>query len=535
MEKNQTLLFSELGLAPQILEAVHKKGYTEPSSIQAKAIPQILAGADVVASAQTGSGKTAAFTLPILTMLSQSLNKQNHPIQALILTPTRELAHQIEQNVIEYGKGLSLHSLAVFGGAGIVPQIQKLRLGVDILIATPGRLMDLYRQGELDFSYLKILVLDEADRMLDMGFIKALQEILKLLPPKRQNLFFSATFSPELRQLAYTFLRNPVEVSVHALNTAVETIEQMVYQVEHEHKARLLIKILEEKEGIQALVFCRTKMRADKLCMALKKKKIQALAIHSNKSQSARMHALKQFKVGSNQILVATDIASRGLDIKLLPLVINYDLPQVPEDYVHRIGRTGRAGESGNAITFVCPNETKMIRDIEKLIKQRFLMTKVHENDLPPITERTDELSKTSHTGDNQYIEQEIEVDNVSDTSPRQYTSQSPRKFLSRPRGTRYTPSQEAFSGENSAPNSRRFSEKPQYDRAPGSFNSQNKKKYGAGKNPNFRSDSNSTPRSDSYSKPYNSDSSQKSGFSNFKDSMRKRFHTARKKITGRD
>jgi ATP-dependent RNA helicase RhlE len=360
--------FNSLGLSDALLKAISKKGYTTPSPIQQKAIPPILEGKDVLASAQTGTGKTAGFTLPILQTLSQGKHLSHRPIRALILTPTRELAAQILANIKEYGEFLDLRSAVIFGGVNQKPQVAQLRQGVDILVATPGRLIDLQNQGLLTLSKVEILVLDEADRMLDMGFLRDIERILKVLPAKRQNLMFSATFSKDIKKLAMGILHKPVQVEATPENTTVDAITQKVYPVAKEKKTELIIKLITEGNWQQILVFTRTKQGANKLCEAMISAGIKAAAIHGNKGQGARTKALAGFKNGSLTALVATDIAARGLDIPLLPHVINFELPNIPEDYVHRIGRTGRAGANGEAISLFSPDETTFLRDIEKLI-----------------------------------------------------------------------------------------------------------------------------------------------------------------------
>ncbi|PKH68951.1 ATP-dependent RNA helicase RhlE [Flavobacterium sp. ALD4] len=360
--------FNSLGLSDALLKAISKKGYTAPSPIQQKAIPPILEGKDVLASAQTGTGKTAGFTLPILQTLSQGKHLSHRPIRALILTPTRELAAQILANIKEYGEFLDLRSAVIFGGVNQKPQVAQLRLGVDILVATPGRLIDLQNQGLLTLSKVEILVLDEADRMLDMGFLRDIERILKVLPAKRQNLMFSATFSKDIKKLAMGILHKPVQVEATPENTTVDAITQKVYPVAKEKKTELIIKLISEGNWQQILVFTRTKQGANKLTEAMISAGIKAAAIHGNKGQGARTKALAGFKNGSLTALVATDIAARGLDIPLLPHVINFELPNIPEDYVHRIGRTGRAGANGEAISLFSPDETTFLRDIEKLI-----------------------------------------------------------------------------------------------------------------------------------------------------------------------
>ncbi|MFV8347538.1 DEAD/DEAH box helicase [Flavobacterium sp. ZB4P13] len=360
--------FNSLGLSDALLKAISKKGYTTPSPIQQKAIPPILEGKDVLASAQTGTGKTAGFTLPILQLLSQGQHLRQRPVRALILTPTRELAAQIFANIKEYSEFLDLRSTVIFGGVNQNPQVTQLRQGVDILVATPGRLIDLQNQGLISLAKVEILVLDEADRMLDMGFLRDIERILKVLPSKRQNLLFSATFSKDIKKLAMGILHNPVHVEATPENTTVDAIIQKVYPVAKEKKTELIIKLISEGNWKQILVFTRTKQGANKLTESMISAGIKAAAIHGNKGQGARTKALAGFKDGSLTALVATDIAARGLDIPLLPHVINFELPNIPEDYVHRIGRTGRAGASGEAISLFSPDETVFLRDIEKLV-----------------------------------------------------------------------------------------------------------------------------------------------------------------------
>ena len=362
--------FTELGLAPEILRAIADQGYETPTPIQAQAIPKVLAGHDLMACAQTGTGKTAGFTLPILNRLAGSKTTGPRKIRVLILTPTRELAAQVEESVRTYGAHLPVKSLVIFGGVGINPQIAALKKGVDILVATPGRLLDHAQQRTVDLSGIDVLVLDEADRMLDMGFIHDIRKVLALLPKKRQNLLFSATFSDEIRTLAGSFLVNPEYVESERRNTASELVTQYVYKVDRERKRDLLVDLIKEKGWYQVLVFTRTKWGANGLAEKLLKSGIEADAIHGNKSQNARTRALANFKTGKLHVLVATDIAARGIDIDELPHVVNYELPNVPEDYVHRIGRTGRAGSEGSAISLVCVDEHKLLKDIERLIKK---------------------------------------------------------------------------------------------------------------------------------------------------------------------
>lgn len=369
--------FDNLGLIPSLLKAVKEKGYDVPSPIQEKAIPLILKGKDVLASAQTGTGKTAGFTLPLLQRLSSNPSNGKRNIRALILTPTRELAAQIYENVLEYSTHLNIRSTVIFGGVNQRPQVAKLRQGVDVLIATPGRLLDLVNQKVLFLSSVNILVLDEADRMLDMGFKRDLDKIMSIIPRQRQNLLFSATFSKEIKFLAREILNNPEIVEATPENTTVEAIVQKAYRVDKNKKASLIIKLILEGGWFQVLVFTRTKHGANNLCKKMIKSNIKAAAIHGNKSQSARTKALSGFKSGAVEVLVATDIAARGLDIPLLPHVINFELPNIPEDYVHRIGRTGRAGAKGEALSLVSVEEKNYLRDIEKLIGNRIQISTV--------------------------------------------------------------------------------------------------------------------------------------------------------------
>ncbi|HZW12444.1 MAG TPA: DEAD/DEAH box helicase [Noviherbaspirillum sp.] len=366
------MTFKELGLTDEIVRAVTEQGYSTPTPIQSQAIPAVLGGGDLLAGAQTGTGKTAGFTLPILHRLSKLVRPAGgkRSIRALILTPTRELAAQVEESVRVYGKYLKLSSAVIFGGVNINPQIKLLAQGVDILVATPGRLLDHMQQGTVNLAHIEILVLDEADRMLDMGFIRDIRRILAALPKHRQNLLFSATFSDEIKALADGLLNAPAMIEVARRNSTVEIIEQKVHPVDRNRKHPLLSHLIKERNWFQVLVFTRTKHGANKLVEQLGKDGISALAIHGNKSQAARTRALAEFKDGSLQVLVATDIAARGIDIDQLPHVVNYDLPNVPEDYVHRIGRTGRAGAAGEAVSLVCVDEHDMLKGIEKLIKR---------------------------------------------------------------------------------------------------------------------------------------------------------------------
>ncbi|TVZ09529.1 ATP-dependent RNA helicase RhlE [Cellulophaga sp. RHA_52] len=362
------MTFKNLGLSNNLLKGIDKKGYTTPSPIQEKAIPPVLEGKDVLASAQTGTGKTAGFTLPLLHLLSEQKTLRHRPVRALILTPTRELAAQIFANVKEYSEFLDLRSAVIFGGVNQKPQIANLKRGMDVLVATPGRLLDLHNQRFLSLDKVEIFVLDEADRMLDMGFLRDIERVMKLIPAKRQNLMFSATFSKDIKKLAHGILNNPVQVEATPENTAVEVIKQKVYRVAKGKKTGLIIKLISDGNWQQVLVFTRTKHGANNLCKKMSSKGISAAAIHGNKSQGARTKALDGFKKGTLRVLVATDIAARGLDIPLLPHVINYEIPNISEDYVHRIGRTGRAGASGEAVSLVSADETTYLKDIQKLI-----------------------------------------------------------------------------------------------------------------------------------------------------------------------
>jgi ATP-dependent RNA helicase RhlE len=364
--------FSSLGLSAELLRAVSEQGYTEATPVQTRAIPVILTGRDLQAAAQTGTGKTAGFTLPLLQRLQASAPAagQKRPVRALILTPTRELAAQVAESVQTYGKYMHLSSTVIFGGVGAQPQVEKLRRGVDIVIATPGRLLDHAQQRTIDLSRVEILVLDEADRMLDMGFIRDIRRVLALLPKQRQNLLFSATFSDDIRTLAAGLLHNPETIDVAPRNSTVERISQKIYMVEPSRKRSLLTKLIKEGDWQQVLVFARTKHGANRLSEQLQKDGIDSTAIHGNKSQNARTRALAAFKQGQVRVLVATDIAARGLDIEELPHVVNYELPNVPEDYVHRIGRTGRAGSAGEAVSLVAPAERGLLKDIERMLRR---------------------------------------------------------------------------------------------------------------------------------------------------------------------
>ena len=390
------MLFENLGLRPELLSAITARGYKTATPIQAKSIPVILEGRDILAGAQTGTGKTAAFALPILQMLSSKPKKGRNP-RALILTPTRELAAQVLEFTEIYGNMLTLSSTAVFGGVKINPQIKKLKNGVDILVATPGRLMDHAQQKTLDLSNIEILVLDEADRMLDMGFINDIRKIIKLVPQKRQNLLFSATYSEDIKRLADRMLNNPQLIEVATRNTTADNVDQVVHPVSRKGKSALLSKLIRDGNWNQVLVFTRTKHGANKLVKKLMQDKISAVAIHGNKSQGARTKALADFKGWKVQVLVATDIAARGLDISLLPHVVNYEIPEVPESYVHRIGRTGRAGADGKAVSLVSPEESKQLRDIQRMLKKEIPVEKIDGFEATADPERTPRERQNSH------------------------------------------------------------------------------------------------------------------------------------------
>ncbi|EJD6082142.1 MULTISPECIES: ATP-dependent RNA helicase RhlE [Providencia] len=393
--------FSDLALNEEILLAINELGYESPTPIQQQAIPAVLAGSDLLASAQTGTGKTAGFTLPILQKLVTTPRAGNNrkPIRALILTPTRELAAQVAENVKEYSRHLRIRSFVVFGGVSINPQMMKLRGGVDILIATPGRLLDLAHQNAVDLSQVEVFVLDEADRMLDMGFIHDIRRVINKLPKKRQNLLFSATFSDEIKQLANKLLNNPVTIEVAPRNSASEQITQYVHLVDKKRKSELLSFMIGRENWQQVLVFTRTKHGANRLAEHLNKDGIKAAAIHGNKSQGARTRALADFKSGDIRVLVATDIAARGLDIEQLPYVVNFELPNVAEDYVHRIGRTGRAEATGMAVSLVCIDEAKLLKDIEKLLKKPIPRMSV-EGYEPDPSIKAEPIQKTPQRGE---------------------------------------------------------------------------------------------------------------------------------------
>jgi len=390
--------FSKLGLSKPLLRAIEDQGYTKPTPVQAKAIPIILEGSDVLAGAQTGTGKTAGFTLPLLERLNEhAQSKGKSPVRALILTPTRELASQVHESVVTYGKYLPYKSTVVFGGVGINPQIGNFRRGVDIVVATPGRLLDHIGRKTVDLSKVEFLILDEADRMLDMGFIHDIKKILALLPKKRQNLLFSATFSDDIKRLADNLLNSPKLIEVARRNTASELVEQLVHPVDKVKKRALLSHLIKKGNWKQVLVFTRTKHGANKLSEQLSKDGISSAAIHGNKSQGARTKALANFKAGAVRVLVATDIAARGIDIDQLPHVVNFELPNISEDYVHRIGRTGRAGSEGEAISLVCVDELQYLKDIEKLIKRKIPQERV-EGFEPDPTIKPEPVKKKSNS-----------------------------------------------------------------------------------------------------------------------------------------
>jgi len=401
--KEILMTFNSLGLTDSLLQAVQTTGYTIPTPIQERVIPEILNGKDVMAAAQTGTGKTAGFTLPLLQLLGGRKQTHDRQIRALVLTPTRELAAQIKDSIGTYGLNERLRHGVVFGGVNINPQKQKLRRGLDILVATPGRLLDLYQQQSVKFDEIEVLILDEADRMLDMGFIRDIRRILALLPKRRQNLMFSATFSNEIRKLAKTICHNPVEIDVSPRNSTVKLISQKMYRIDKPRKVDLLSSLLRSNAD-QTLVFSRTKHGANNLVKKLSRDNISAAAIHGNKSQAQRTKALDAFKQNKVQVLVATDIAARGIDIDQLATVINFDLPHVPEDYVHRIGRTGRAGLSGVAISLVTNEDKKQLRDIELLIKNSIPVADIAEFDLPA---RTQVFEESAGRSDSKHSRQE--------------------------------------------------------------------------------------------------------------------------------
>jgi ATP-dependent RNA helicase RhlE len=378
--------FDTLGLSADLLRTVDEEGYEQPTPVQAKAIPLVLEGRDVLAAAQTGTGKTAAFTLPILDRLrahaNTSFSPARHPVRALILVPTRELAVQVDESVRTYGRTVPLRSTVVYGGMPMEPQIKALRGGIEILVATPGRLLDLVGQRVANLGQVEILVLDEADRMLDMGFLPDIQRIIQLLPARRQNLMFSATFSDEIRRLSKTILRDPVEVEVAPRNATVDTIDQIVYPVDRDRKEELLAHLVRKHDWRQVLVFTRTKIAATRLATWLDRQGLNAVAIHSDRTQPERTRALEEFKTGEIRLLIATDVAARGLDIEDLPHVVNFELPWNPQDYIHRIGRTGRAGATGAAISLVCIDEAELLRGVQRLLR-RAIPWKVEDGFVP--------------------------------------------------------------------------------------------------------------------------------------------------------
>jgi len=386
--------FSDLGLCDELLKTVAEQGYTAPSPIQVEAIPSVLSRRDVMAVAHTGTGKTAGFTLPILQLLSGGSSAQAHQVRALVITPTRELAAQVAKSVSTYSRDMNIRSAAVFGGERIEYQITQLQSGLDVLVATPGRLLDLYNQQAINFDRLEILVLDEADRMLDLGFIDDIRQIQTLLPAKRQTLMFSATFSKAIKSLAKGMLNDPKLIEVTNANITVETVKQRIHPVDSARKSELLIDLITRNKWQQILVFTRTKRGADELALQLGCADISADSIHSNRTQHARTRALEGFKSGSISVLVATDIAARGLDIEQLPLVINFNIPYVPEDYIHRIGRTGRAGASGLAVSLVSEDEVKQLTLIERLIGRQFkreVIPNFKPTEKPPVSPLDDD------------------------------------------------------------------------------------------------------------------------------------------------
>ena len=436
--------FTSLNLSKSILKAIADEGYDTPTPIQVKAIPVVLSGKDVMAAAQTGTGKTAGFTLPILQMLSEGTAATGNQVRTLILTPTRELAAQIQESITTYGKYLPLKSAVVFGGVKINPQMMRLRKGVDILVATPGRLIDLHNQNAVRFDQLEILVLDEADRMLDMGFIHDIKKILRFLPAKRQNLMFSATFSDDIRKLAKGMVNNPVEISVTPRNTTAVTVEQWIHPVDKKLKSALLTYLIKEHNWHRVLVFMRTKHSANRLTKYLINENIKAAAIHGNKSQAARTKALAEFKQGKIQVLVATDIAARGIDIDQLPQVVNFDLPNVPEDYIHRIGRTGRAGQNGHAISLVSADEVTQLSDIERLT-QKLLLRKLIDGFEPihdvPVTALDLRPFKPKKVKKPKPFQKQGKSGNASKSNPWNKNKQGNKSRRSKPRNQQLTKS----------------------------------------------------------------------------------------------
>ena len=490
-----TQLFASLGLSAELTRAVADEGYTQPTPVQAQAIPVILEGRDVLAGAQTGTGKTAGFTLPLLQLLatqaSASASPGHHPVRALIVTPTRELAAQVEESVRTYGRHLPLRSTLIYGGVSINPQIEALRRGVDILVATPGRLLDHVQQKTVDLSHVEILVLDEADRMLDMGFIRDIRRILALLPAKRQNLLFSATFSDEIRTLADGLLHNPALIDVARRNAESELVAQRIHPVRQDRKRDLLAHLVSTGNWQQVLVFTRTKHGANRLAEQLCRSGIEATAIHGNKSQPARTKALAGFKAGTIRVLVATDIAARGLDIEELPHVVNFDMPHVPEDYVHRIGRTGRAGSVGEAISLVSYEEQPLLAAIEKLLGRRLERQVIpgFEAAAAPTSEpRAPQAQRTPHAGRGERRERNPNADRAS-------RSRTPSRNPNADRGNRSrTPSGDP--NADRASRSRTSSRNPNVDRgnrtlAPGSERDGNQARDGSHRVPGNERDGN--------------------------------------------
>ena len=421
------MTFSDLGLSSALVKAVDEKGYTKPSPIQEKAIPHILNRKDILASAQTGTGKTAGFTLPVLQYLSETKHIKYRPLRALVLTSTRELAAQVYDNIREYSKYVNVKSAVIFGGVNAKPQIATLKKGVDILVATPGRLLDLHDRKALSFKRIDVLILDEADRMLDMGFVRDINKIISFMPEKRQNLMFSATFSNDIKKLASGILKNPVSVATAPQNSTAKKVTHKVYKVDKKKKTAFTIKLVKENNWNQVLIFTRTKHGANKLTKKLIQAGVSSAAIHGNKSQGARTKALKNFKDNSIKILVATDIAARGLDIPLLPYVINFELPNVPEDYVHRIGRTGRAGAAGEAISLVCSEESEYQSEIEKLLKEKLNSTIVagfEPTDTAP-PKRAASQSKGSFSKKNKSRNSNSSIGSKSKRSPHSHNNKS--------------------------------------------------------------------------------------------------------------
>ena len=445
------MTFQDLQLLPEIRRALQEVGYAAPSPIQAKAIPPVLAGRDLIGCAQTGTGKTAAFAIPILQHLQQEKNFTHKPIRALILTPTRELALQIKESFDAYGKFLPLRTTVIFGGVSQVPQVEALRQGTDILVATPGRLNDLCNQGHIDLSQISCFVLDEADRMLDMGFIHDVRKVLARLPAQRQTLLFSATMPEEIVKLTRQILTDPVTVAVTPVSSTVDAIEQSVYKVDKANKRKLLIHLLRENSWYSVLVFTATKHGADRVAKELNREHIGAMAIHGNKSQNARVRALESFKSGESRVLVATDIAARGIDINELSCVINFDLPNVPETYVHRIGRTGRAGRDGVAVSFCCFDELDYLKDIEKLTGKRVPVVEEHpypmevfesapKAERPPRRREPDKPEgERGKRQDRKPAQQPAKAQHTQPREPRR-EKETPEKESSRPRGAAPAP-----------------------------------------------------------------------------------------------